>query len=59
MRKGYLSHRRPAKAQVHKHSLTRNFAVRRHVVENLQKLWEKNCMSVAQIGYCACPFEEP
>ena len=43
MRKWYLSHRRPAKAQAsaHKPSLARTFAAGRHVVETLRKLQVK------------------
>ena len=51
MRKGYLSHRRPAKdqASLRISSLARTFAARRHVVNSGKKR-----MSVAQMGDCSC-----
>ena len=59
MRKGYLSHRRPATAQVVLciSSLSRAFIVCRHVIETLRKHQAKK-MPVAQIGDYVCTFEK-
>ena len=54
MRKGYLSHKRPAKAQA---SLRISAASPEPLL--LTDMKDNKCMPVAQIGDCACAFEEP
>ena len=60
--KGYLSKAtsKGSGEPAHKRSLARGLAARRHVVETLRKLQAKTKrMAIAQIGDCACAFEEP
>ena len=59
MRKGYLSHRQPTKAQANLHSTVQSLCCSQTYSRDLEEASGKKCRSIAQIGDWAYAFEEP